>query len=113
MGRKRIFIVEDDPTNAELFETYLQENFSILIYLDGSKAKQDLENGLSYDLAIFDLSLPYQAGLELIQYAKKLHPTIPIWTMSGYDFQHESIQRHCIKPFRLEYLLRIIEEQLR
>ena len=105
-----ILIVEDEAAKAEPFETYLtQKGYFPLVYMDGASASEDIENGLLYDLALFDLALPYHDGIDLLRLSKELHPDIAVLTMSAYDFSHELSQRHFKKPFRLEELLRGIQ----
>ncbi len=112
-GQETILIVEDEPANMELFETYLSKmGYVVCPYNLGGKAYEGINSGLSYDLAIFDLSLPYIDGFELLKISKSLHPEIPVFTMSAYAFQHELVQRHFQKPFRLEDLLREIKKFL-
>lgn len=112
--QKTILIVEDDPANAELFETYLSKSgYAVYVYLNGMRAYEAIENGFQYDLGLFDLSLPFCDGFELLKISKEKNSDIPVFTMSGYAFRHELSQRHLHKPFRLEDLLKEVKSVLK
>lgn len=64
---KKILIIEDEITIAELEKDYLEfEGFSVEIACDGLKGIQMAENG-DYDLIVLDLMLPGINGFEILK----------------------------------------------
>lgn len=90
MGEQKgiIVIAEDSayarPDIQKMF--FERKGYSVKLYEDGRALRDAIENGLDYDLAIVDRSLPGVSGDDIIELSKKLHPEIPVICVSGYQF---------------------------
>lgn len=79
---KKILIVEDEITIAELEKDYLEfEGFAVDIASDGIKGIQMVETG-DYDLIVLDLMLPGINGFEILKKIRADH-TIPMLMVSA------------------------------
>lgn len=79
---KRILIIEDEPSIAELERDYLEANgFSVTITDTGEKGLQEALNN-EYDLVILDLMLPHIDGFEVCREIRKKFD-IPIIIVSA------------------------------
>lgn len=121
MDPKHIVLIVDDETFVESLQTYLEkcleeEKFLVLMYRNGREAQDAIQNGWSYHVGIFDLSLPGIGGDELIQLSKKLHPEVPVICLSNYDFIDDKGGReadsYCTKNRTLQELEAVITRLL-
>lgn len=79
---KRILIIEDEITIAELEKDYLEfEGFAVDIAGDGVKGIQMAETGV-YDLIVLDLMLPGINGFEILKKIRAEH-SIPMLMVSA------------------------------
>ncbi len=79
---KKILIIEDEITIAELEKDYLEfEGFAVDIAIDGIKGIQMAETG-EYDLIVLDLMLPGINGFEILKKIRTEH-NIPMIMVSA------------------------------
>lgn len=69
---KRIFLVEDNPDNRDLFEALVAHIYDVQALENGIDALQYLQSGSPPDLFVFDISLPDMDGVELLREVKKI-----------------------------------------
>jgi len=67
---KKILIVDDTPTNIDLLVGYLEEDYELLIALDGLQALNILEHEIP-DLILLDIRMPNLDGFETCLRIKK------------------------------------------
>jgi CheY-like chemotaxis protein len=85
-NRARILVVEDFRLTADKIKVFLQlDDYEVESYWDGGSAQRVVEGGKKFNLAVIDRELPVVSGDELIPYFKKLHPSMPIISISAYD----------------------------
>ena len=86
-----ILFVNDDTDWIQYIKEELTKEFYISFYTNGRSAIYAINNqGINYDLAIVDLSLPDISGVEVAEYSKKVNPKIPVIAFTCYDeiFKH-------------------------
>lgn len=111
---KKVLIVEDDETVAELLKFIIeQEGFQPELSTNGLNA---IQHALSSkpDLIILDLALPRKSGFEVIKTLSEKNANIPIIIVTG-KFTDEKARRELlieknvkdviIKPIRPPYLI--------
>lgn len=88
---KKILIVEDDQSIAELQRDYLEmSGFSVEICNDGKTGLRNIENG-DYDLLILDIMLPGMDGLEILRRIRDTQD-IPILLVSAKKEEIDKIR---------------------
>ena len=93
--QKIILYVEDYPTGMDqILEEY--GVYFVVSYNRGTKAIEEIKNGLCYDLLLSDLSLPDMGGDEVMHASKQVNPQIPTICYSGYT----------IKPSSADYFIK-------
>lgn len=111
---KKILIVEDEISIAELERDYLQiEGFMVEIETDGNKGWQRCERE-EFDLVILDLMLPGMDGFEICRRLRKIS-AVPIIMISAKTEDMDKIRGlglgaddYMIKPFSpLELVARV------
>jgi DNA-binding NtrC family response regulator len=89
--RPRILIVDDDPNALELFSMQLYQDYEVVAVLSVAEALRQLEIK-RFHIAMTDLVLPGENGLELIQKIKTLWPFISVIVISGQATIETAVQ---------------------
>ncbi len=123
MKKKPILLLVEDQSGLDVeagLESDLKwllehKGYFVVLYENGLEAKEAIQEGLSYHLSIFDLSLPEVGGDELIRLSKRTHPDVPVICISGYDTLREmapGADRYLVKPSLMNGLYQVITELL-
>jgi two-component system sensor histidine kinase RpfC len=116
----RVLVAEDNPTNQRVTQLILESGgHSATIVENGEAALDALERG-SFDLALFDLSMPVISGLEALKlYQFTTSEPIPVLILSANvtpeliaDCQRAGCAEFVPKPVRPTMLLDAIERHL-
>ncbi|GAB4299900.1 MAG: response regulator [Myxococcota bacterium] len=118
----KILIVDDSPTDVELFREALSEKgHSILVAYDGISAEEIVAKE-GPDLLILDIIMPKKDGFQVCRDLKS-NPTthhIPIAIVSSkgeeadiYWGKKQGADAYLVKPFSMDTLLKVVEELLR
>lgn len=107
----RLLLVEDDKNLGKATAEGLRESFAV----DWVRTAEEGEDALStreYDLAIFDINLPGQSGLELLSGIRKKKSQLPVLILTARDAVRHRIEGlnsgaddYLVKPFDLDELL--------
>ena len=65
MAKPLVIIVEDDPTQNQIFTLTLESNFEVETFTDGDSASARLK-GIVPTLLVLDLNLPGKSGREIL-----------------------------------------------
>ncbi|OYX21229.1 MAG: response regulator [Algoriphagus sp. 32-45-6] len=88
---KKILIIEDDKLISSLVQFRLKKDgYDTMLVMDGN---QGVESIASYqpDLIITDVMMPYKSGIEVIQFARKYNPNIPIIVLSSLGEEEQVV----------------------
>lgn len=122
MTGARVLVVEDDASILAGLELNLSmEGYQVLTAADGEAAVELLKRPeLDLDLALLDVMLPRQNGLEVLEVARRLRPDLPVIILSARDTQGDKVEGldlgaddYVTKPFGLPELLARINATLR
>jgi CheY-like chemotaxis protein len=119
-----ILLVEDNPADVHLLRLALGDaelDFALTVFDDGQEAlayvhEQGNTNSKAVDVAILDLNVPKNDGLEILasMRATTVFATLPVIILTSSSSHHEllklralNISRHIIKPLDFEEFLRI------
>ena len=115
----KILLMEDDPVLADIVSDYLNEFYETDHAFDSNEA-QELIDEQCYDLFIFDINVPGQNGLELLEELRGFNDTTPAIIVTAYeDTAHlkagfeAGAHDYLRKPFELEELHMRIENSRR
>lgn len=86
----------------------------IIPYGSGEEARQAIEDGLNYNLAIIDRSLGQNnhSGDEIIRLSKRKNPKTLVWSLSCYFSKAPEADGHLLKPISMERVGNRIREAL-
>ena len=103
----RVLLVEDDASEALIFETWLKKNDRVVYELTH---KQRLENALLWlenetvDIIVLDLTLPDSIGTSSIHALRTKCKNIPVVVMSGQKDEHIALAT--VKTGAQDYLVK-------
>ena len=118
MARRRLLIVDDEPSLAGLMKRYLSRlGYDVDICGRGDEAWEMLAvPGSAYDLVVVDLTLPDQPGEVLLRRILARDPAARVLVCSGSPdgvrFKSESRVEFLQKPFVPSALARSVETLL-
>jgi DNA-binding NtrC family response regulator len=114
-----ILIVEDEPRMRRLLEISLGEEGHTVQTVD------DAETGLrslhkdAIDLILTDLKLPGMNGLDFLEQAKELDPSIPVVVMTAYGSVETAVEAmkagasdYVLKPFTMAEMKLVVKKEL-
>ena len=120
----RILVIDDNADIRELLQIVLgQAGYAVVLAGDGSEGL-DLQRSTPCDVAITDIFMPHQDGIETIDQLRKEFPGTKIIAMSGggrvvtgqtgVDYlgtaREFGASRLLRKPFDIEALLEVVRE---
>lgn len=118
---KNILVIDDNHmirNSVSSFLGYMLKGYTILTAEDGQKGIELMRSN-PVSLILTDIEMPKIDGYQVIDYAKKNHPTVPVIVMTGSwssDLSKLVIKTglvRCVeKPFRFEELAQIVTESL-
>ncbi len=107
MEKARILIAEDEKTQRDLLEGFLQrEGFSVEAVANGNEALERLAVH-SFDLALIDYKMPELDGLQTLREVRKLYPDFPVIMMTAYGTVETAVAS--MKEGALDYLTKPID----
>jgi len=107
--KKKIILVEDDPTLGYLLSEYLTMNGFYLVWTkNGADCLKELEQN-SFDLAILDVMLPDVDGFNLAHSIKNLHPNIPFIFLTARSLKIDVLKGFSVGA--IDYLKKPIDEE--
>src|ERR1700753_1847815 len=79
-----ILVIDDEAGIRESLEVLLTlEGYTVEMAIDGEAGLRMLEQN-NYDLALLDLALPGQTGLELLPQIHERYPDLPVVMITAY-----------------------------
>lgn len=116
---KRILVVDDEASIRDFCSRVLtRAGYQVLIASSGEEALNRLRQG-PVDMVISDIRMPNVSGLEILQGAKALYPSISVVLITGFgtaqtiDRARQAGADHILtKPFNHTELLEAVREVL-
>ena len=116
----RILIIDDDEDIRKVLATILEEEGYTAETAETARMAIEKTGRKFYNLALIDIRLPDMEGIELLT---KIRPTTPRMRriiVTGFPTMQNAVDAvnrgadgYILKPFNVEKVLKIIEEQLK
>src|SRR5580704_9412342 len=108
----RILIVDDDPGQRSLLDSFLRsQGFETVVVDSGERALETLRAG-KFDMMISDVRMPGLNGLETLRLARKEHAALPVLLVTAFTDVRDSVAamrdgavNYLAKPIDLDELL--------
>ena len=113
----RILIVDDDPGQRSLLDSFLQsQGFETVTVDSGERALETLRAG-PFDMMISDVRMPGLSGLETLRRARQEHATLPVLLVTAYADIRDAVGamrdgavNYLAKPIDLDELLASVQQ---
>ena len=113
----RILIVDDDPGQRSLLDSFLQaQGFETVVVDSGERALETLRGG-GINMMISDVRMAGLSGLETLRRARKEHVTLPVLLVTAYAEIREAVGamrdgavNYLAKPIDLDELLASVQQ---
>ncbi len=112
----RILVVDDDPGQRSLLQTFLERNGHHPLVADSGEAALKLLATAPVSMMISDVRMPGMTGLETLRRARQLHAKLPVLLVTAYADIREAVGamrdgavNYLSKPIDLDELLRTVE----
>lgn len=116
----RILIVDDDENIRKILTAILEDEGYIVDAAETAKAAIEMTKKEVYNLALIDIRLPDMEGIELLTKIRSTTPKMRKIIVTGFPTMHNAIEAvnrsadgYILKPFNVEKVLRLIQEQLK
>ncbi|MEO6036189.1 MAG: sigma-54 dependent transcriptional regulator, partial [Verrucomicrobiota bacterium] len=104
---RRILVVDDDPGQRSLLESFLSgQNFEV-VAVDSGKNALEVLDGSAFDLMISDVRMPGMSGLEMFRLARRKHPSLPVLLVTAYADIRDAVA--AMRDGALNYLAKPID----
>jgi DNA-binding NtrC family response regulator len=112
----RILIVDDDPGQRSLLNSFLQsQGFDTVVVDSGERALEVLRDG-KFDMMISDVRMPGMTGLETLRRARKEHAMLPVLLVTAFTDVRDAVAamrdgavNYLSKPIDLDELLSSVQ----
>jgi excisionase family DNA binding protein len=119
-GRRRLLLVDDEPSSLDLLTRMLAAHYAIVAATDATGALEMLRaNAAAYDLLVSDLNMPGMDGLALIREVRLISSRLPIIIVTGFSSESSAIEAvnlgvagYLVKPFKANDVLAVIARAL-
>jgi len=114
---RRILIVDDDPGQRSLLNTFLRsQGFETVTADSGQRALETLR-AAKFDMMISDVRMPGLSGLETLRLARKEHATLPVLLVTAFTDVRDAVAamrdgavNYLAKPIDLDELLATVRQ---
>ncbi len=117
--KPRVLLVEDSASNAMVYRSYLEADYSVVMVGTGADALDKL-GSQKFDLVLTDVRLPDMTGLDILDQIQQSDDPVPVVVMTAHgsvDVVVDSMQRGASdflsKPFEKARLLVTLENILK
>src|SRR6185437_6966333 len=112
----RILIVDDDPGQRSLLNSFLKsQGFETAVVDSGERALEALRGG-HFSMMISDVRMPGLSGLETLRAARKEHITVPVLLVTAFTDVRDAVAamrdgavNYLAKPIDLDELLTTVQ----
>jgi len=102
-----ILYVDDEPLNLMLFDLNFKNKYKVILGNSGMEGLELLSRHPEVKIVFSDMRMPGINGIEFIKQAKKLHPELYYYILTGYEINEEisaalnnqTIRNYFRKPF--------------
>lgn len=116
----RILVVDDDENIRKVLTAILEDEGYDVEAADTAKTAIEKTAKKFYNVALIDIRLPDMEGIELLTKMRPTTPRLRKIIVTGYPTMQNAVEAvnkgadaYVLKPFNVEKVLDIIEEQLR
>ncbi len=103
----RILIVDDDPGQRSLLESFLTSQALNTVTADSGERALEVLRSQPFDMMISDVRMPGLSGLETLRLARQEHATLPVLLVTAYADIRDAVG--AIRDGAVDYLAKPID----
>ncbi|MBD3413002.1 MAG: response regulator [Candidatus Aminicenantes bacterium] len=116
----KLLVIDDEQSILDLLKVVFEkQGYSVKSALSAEKALKLLDED-EFDLVLTDVKLPQKSGMDILKYAKKTKPDIPVIMITAYGTIKQAVEAfkagavdYVLKPFDVEELKIIVKKGLK
>lgn len=89
----RLLVLDDEETIRQLLSVFFDRKGFQVVAVGSAREAMEAVDGESFDLAIFDINLAGENGLELLRYFKTNFPRLPVIMLTGMPDAEELLEQ--------------------
>lgn len=93
----RLLVLDDDELIGQVLSEYLEGKGFEVIVVSASKDAMEAVDHEQFDLAIFDVNLAEENGLDLLRFFKTNFPQLPIIVLTGMPGSEELVEQALLR----------------
>jgi DNA-binding NtrC family response regulator len=95
--KPRILFVDDETSMLSVFGLHFREKGYEVVTANSGAQAMDLAATEKFNLAVFDIQLAGENGLQLLEYFKKHFPTLPVVMFTGLPEHDDLIEQSLLR----------------
>lgn len=119
MSKKKILVIDDDPTLVKVIQPFLESHgYEVSLAGDGEEGIAQVKKSTP-DLIVLDVQMPRMNGYTFVFELKKVASSkaVPIIVLTAKEgmaeiFKVEGVKEYITKPFKPEVLLTAIKKHI-
>ncbi|MFH2034103.1 MAG: sigma-54 dependent transcriptional regulator [Candidatus Margulisiibacteriota bacterium] len=118
MSKRKVLIIDDEPDMQETLLSILKKKYSPVSAGSGKEGVEKVKNE-DFALVLLDLRMPKMDGIETLKKIRENDPALPVVVVtaskdikSAVDSIKGGAQDYITKPFEVEELLLVVEQNL-
>jgi two-component system response regulator HydG len=115
----RVLVVDDQFDMAQMIAEHLSDRGYAAVAESSPRKAVEMLSTQCFDVLVTDLRMPDIDGITLLRISRDLDPKRPVIMLTAHSTMETAVEatgrgayHYLIKPFRLDVLLRLIEQSL-
>lgn len=93
----RLLVLDDEETMGQVLSAFFEEKGFEVIVVKTSRDAMEAVDHEQFDLAIFDVNLVGENGLELLRFFKTNFPQLPVIMLTGMPGSEELVEQALLR----------------
>lgn len=118
--RKKVLVVDEDENTLKAFERFFKKEHILMKEATNLQNARSLLTSENFHLLILNVGIDAAVGIELLEFKKGFQPRLPVVIITAFpemlrkwDFKGLGITHFFSKPFDINELRRVVENELR
>jgi two-component system response regulator PilR (NtrC family) len=114
----RVLVLDDEPVIQDVLRNLLEKSgYEVTVLGDAAAARELLDTDGDWDVFLLDFMLPDEDGMEVLKYARKLHPELVVVMITAFGTVENAVSamklgafHYLTKPFKNEEVRHLVAQ---
>ena len=114
----RVLVLDDEPVIQDVLRNLLEKSgYEVTVLGDGAAARELLAEDGDWDVFLLDFMLPDEDGMEVLKFARKLHPELVVVMITAFGTVENAVSamklgafHYLTKPFKNEEVRHLVAQ---